>query len=104
MFAGSAIKRGGTRTTTHLQEKPTAKKKVPARGAGKSAGGIHGCRVTAAGLLDGAWPKGKAQWARRWSREGEEGNIRIVFTPLVKTASVELPNVPAVVVDFKSTV
>lgn len=68
MFAGSAITPGwggGTRTTTHLQEKPTAKKKVPVRGAGKAAGGIRGCRVTAAGLLlDGAVAQGQGQPSR----------------------------------------
>lgn len=40
------------------------------------------------------WPKGKVSPADR-------GNSRqIVFTPLVKTASVEMLNVPAVVADF----
>lgn len=43
------------------------------------------------------WPKGKV------SPVNQGHSMRIVFTPLVKTASVEMLNVPAVIVEFEST-
>lgn len=35
--------------------------KVPGRGAGEAAGGLHGCRATAAGLVFGAVAQGQGQ-------------------------------------------
>lgn len=52
---------GGTSTITHLPEDPIAKKRSQWEGAGKTAGGIHGCRATAAGLVFGAVAQGQGQ-------------------------------------------
>ena len=95
MFGLRRNQTGGARTLAHLQEGPTAKKKVPARGAGEAAGLLHRLQS------DNSW--GGVRWcgprARSAWRTG--GNSRrIVFTPLVKTATVEMVNVPAVVADF----
>lgn len=86
---------GGARTLAHLQEGPTAKKKVPARGVGEAVGLFPWLQS------DNSW--GGVWWCGPRARSAQRtgGNSRqIVFTPLVKTASVEMLNVPAVVADF----
>lgn len=97
MFGLRCNQTGGARTLAHLQEGPTAKEKVPARGAGEAAGFFFfpGCRVTTAGAVYGGVAQGQGQ-----PRRPGGNSRRIVFTPLVKTATVEMLNVPAVVVDF----
>ncbi|CAB1425104.1 unnamed protein product [Pleuronectes platessa] len=63
---------GGARTSAHLQEGPTAKKKVPARGLGEAAWALTlpGCRVTTAGAVyTVVWPKGKVSAADRGEQQ-----------------------------------
>lgn len=57
-------------------------------------GVIPCCSEATAGVV---WPKGKV------SPVNQGDSMRIVFTPIVKTASVEMLNVPAVIVEFEST-
>lgn len=95
MFGLRRNQTGGARTLAHLQEGPTAKKKVPARGVGKAAGLFPRLQS------DNSW--GGVRWCgprARSARRTRGNSRRIVFTPLVKTATVEMQNVPAVVVDF----
>ncbi len=95
MFGLRCNQTGGARTLAHLQEGPTAKKKVPARGAGEAA------ELFPRLQSDNSW--GGVRWCGPRARSAPQtgGNSRqIVFTPLVKTATVEMLNVPAVVVDF----
>lgn len=84
-------------------------RKGPQRGHGPSEGEgqakarrwgrFLGCRVTTAGAVyGGGVAQGQGQHQRTW------GNSRqIVFTRLVKTASVETLELPAVVAEFEST-
>lgn len=95
MFGLRCNQTGGARTLAHLQEGPTAKKKVPASGAGEMAGLFPWLQS------GNSW--GGVRWCGPRARSARQtrGNSRqIVFTPLVKTATVEILNVPAVVVDF----
>lgn len=95
MFGLRCNQTGGARTLAHLQEGPTAREKVPARGASEAAGLFPWLQS------DNSW--GGVRWcgprARSAPRTGGNSS-RIVFTPLVKTATVGMLNVPAVVVDF----
>ena len=97
MFGLSCNQTGGARTLAHLQEGPTAKKKVPARGADEAAGIFFFPRLQS----DNSWGGVRGCGPRARSAPWTGGNSRrIVFTPLVKTATVEMQNVPAVVVHF----
>lgn len=55
--------------------------------------------MTTAGVVYGGVAQGQGQPGGPGGRGAGTGR-RIVFTPLVKTATVELLNVPAVIVDF----
>lgn len=95
MFGLHRNQTGGARTSAHLQEGPTAKKKVPERGVGEVAGLFPWLQS------DNSW--GGVRWCGPRARSAQRigGNSRgIVFTPLAKTARVEMLNVPAVVADF----
>lgn len=95
-MACAVIKKGGARTTAHLQEGPTAKKKGPNE-RGRQArrwGFFFFPRLQS----DNSW--GGVRWCGPRARSAQRtgGNSRrIVFTPLVKTVSVEMLKLPAVV-------
>ena len=95
MFGLRRNQTGGARTLAHLQEGPTAKKKGPSkRGQATQAAGLSlpCCRVTTAGVVYGSVAQGQGQPADQGGNSGW-----IVFTPLVKTPTMETSYVPAVV-------
>ena len=86
---------GGARTLAKLQEGPTAKKRSQQEGASEAAGLFPRLQS------DNSW--GGVRWCgprARSARRTGGNSRRIVFTALVKTATVETLNVPAAVVEF----